>query len=82
MMQTDVVLNLHLQFLTDAGQYVVRFGDILPKGSIQTAIPELENAEDRKPLLLSKSETTGGAEMQQLREAAEKVCSIFVVVKV
>lgn len=69
----DIVLNLLLQFLTDAGQYVVRFGDVLPKGSIHNVTPESEDAEERKPFLLSKSETTGGAEIQQLREAADKV---------
>jgi len=69
----DVVLNFYLQFLTDAGQYEVRFGDVLPKESIHCATAESEDAEDRKPILLSKSETTGGAEMQHLREAADKV---------
>lgn len=66
------MLNLCLQFLTDAGQYVVRFGDVLPKGSIHHATPISEEG-DRKPFLLSKNETTGGAEMQQLQEAANRV---------
>lgn len=62
-----------MQFLTDAGQYAVRFGNVLPKGSIHHGTPVSEEGVERKPFLLSKNETTGGAEMQQLQEAADKV---------
>ena len=65
--------NLFLQFLTDAGQYAVRFGDVLPKGSIHHDTPMSEEGVDRKPFLLTKNEKTGGAEMHELQEAADKV---------
>jgi hypothetical protein len=62
-----------LQFLTDAGQYAVRFGDVLPKGSSHHATPVSEEGVDRKPILLSKNENTGGEEMKQMQEAADQV---------
>ncbi|KAG0592022.1 hypothetical protein KC19_1G218700 [Ceratodon purpureus] len=65
------------EFLTDAGQYMVRFGDVLPKGSIHHPVPTAEGV-DRKPFLLSKNETTGAAEVHQLQEAAEQVDALAV----
>lgn len=67
------------EFLTDAGQYVIRFGDVLPKASIQHATPVSVEAVDRKPFLLTKSEKTGAAEMQELRQAADQVDALEVV---
>lgn len=75
--KADVVSNVFLQFLTDAGQYVIRFGDVLPKASIQHATPVSVEAVDRKPFLLTKSEKTGAAEMQELRQAADQVTNFF-----
>lgn len=66
------------EFLTDAGQYAVRFGDVLPKGSSHHAIPVSEEGVDRKPILLSKNENTGGEEMKQMQEAADQVDALAV----
>jgi hypothetical protein len=61
------------EFLTDAGQYVIRFGDILPK-DIHPASPVLdEDVQNRKPLLSSTQGQSGAQEMQQLQAAATEV---------
>ncbi|KAH9560150.1 hypothetical protein CY35_06G091700 [Sphagnum magellanicum] len=58
------------EFLTDAGQYVIQFGDTLPKG-IHPASPVLdEDVQNRKPLLSSTQGQSGAQEMQQLQAAA------------
>lgn len=70
---TIVLVELGDQFLTDAGQYVIRFGDMLPKG-IHPASPVLdEDVQNRKPLLSSTQGQSGAQEMQQLQAAATEV---------
>ena len=69
----DTVMESWLQFLTDAGQYVVRFGDVLPKDSSPESAPNLEEAQDRKPFLSSMNEKTGAEEMKKLQQAADQV---------
>ena len=60
------------QFLTDAGQYVIRFGDIQPGRSQQYIAPD-EALYGRGPLLTNTEKHSGVQEMQQLQTAAEQV---------
>lgn len=69
----DAAMENWLQFLTDAGQYVVRFGDVLPKDSSPQSAPNFEEAQDRKPFLSSMNEKTGAEEMKKLQQAADQV---------
>lgn len=71
-----------VQFLTDAGQYMIRFGDVLPRSRFQYTAHN-ETLHNHKPLLSTKQTHSGLQEMQQLRAAAEEVdltCSVYVVV--
>jgi hypothetical protein len=70
------------EFLTDAGQYMIRFGDVLPRSRFQYTAHD-ETLHNHKPLLSTKQTHSGLQEMQQLRAAAEEVdltCSLYVVV--
>lgn len=51
---------------------MVRFGDVLPKGSTSYST-SISEEQDRKPLLSSSNEKTGAEEMRHLQEAAEQV---------
>jgi hypothetical protein len=71
-----------VQFLTDAGQYMIRFGDVSPRSRFQYTAHD-ETLHNHKPLLSTKQTHSGLQEMQQLRAAAEEVdltCSVSVVV--
>jgi hypothetical protein len=67
-----LVLKFWVQFLTDAGQYMIRFGDILPEGSDHFTAP-VEDLHSRGPFLASTKGQSGVQEMQQLKAAAEEV---------
>jgi hypothetical protein len=60
-----------VQFLTDAGQYMIRFGDVLPRSRFQYTAHD-ETLHNHKPLLSTKQTHSGLQEMQQLRAAAEE----------
>ncbi len=67
-----------MQFLTDAGQYMIRFGDVSPRSRFQYTAHD-ETLHNHKPLLSTKQTHSGLQEMQQLRAAAEEVdltCSV------
>ena len=66
------MIILWLQFLTDAGQYVIRFGDIQPGQSQQHIAPD-EALHGRGPLFTNTQKHSGVQEMQQLQTAAEQV---------
>ncbi|KAG0557781.1 hypothetical protein M758_11G152800 [Ceratodon purpureus] len=59
------------EFLTDAGQYVIRFGDIQPGQSQQHIAPD-EALHGRGPLFTNTQKHSGVQEMQQLQTAAEQ----------
>jgi hypothetical protein len=61
-----------VQFLTDAGQYMIRFGDVSPRSRFQYTAHD-ETLHNHKPLLSTKQTHSGLQEMQQLRAAAEEV---------
>ncbi|XP_073390459.1 phospholipid scramblase family protein C343.06c isoform X3 [Physcomitrium patens] len=59
------------EFLTDAGQYVIRFGDIHPDQSPHYIAPD-EVLHGRGPLLTNTKQHSGVQEMHQLQTAAEE----------
>lgn len=67
-----------LQFLTDAGQYVIRFGDIHPDQSPHYIAPD-EILHGRGPLLTNTKQHSGVQEMHQLQTAAEEVSAVLFV---
>lgn len=68
-----------MQFLTDAGQYVIRFGDIQPNHS-QQYIASDDVLHTRGPLFTNTQKHSGVQEMQQLQTAAEQVTAFLSVV--
>lgn len=69
----DTAIENWLQFSTDAGQYVVRFGDVLPKYISPQSAPNFEEAHYRKPFLSSMNEKSGAEEVKKLQQAADQV---------
>lgn len=65
-----------VQFLTDAGQYVIRFGDIQPGHSQEYIAPD-DALHSRGPLFTNTQKHSGTQEMQQLQTAAEQVGALF-----
>jgi hypothetical protein len=60
------------EFLTDAGQYVIRFGDIQPERSQQYIASDEVLHQSRGPLFTNTKQHSGVQEMQQLQTAAEQ----------
>lgn len=67
-----------MQFLTDAGQYAIRFGDIQPEHSQEYIAPD-EALHSRGPLLSTTQKHSGDQEMQQLQTAAEQVTALLFI---
>ncbi|CAM6089242.1 unnamed protein product [Calypogeia fissa] len=65
------------EFLTDAGQYVVRFGDNVPNSSLQAQPPRADLRLPGRPIL--SGSPTALNEMQQLRAAAQQAEELHVV---
>jgi len=68
-----------VQFLTDAGQYVIRFGDIQP-GHSQQYIASDDVLHSRGSLFTNTQKHSGVQEMQQLQTAAEQVIGLLYIV--
>lgn len=61
-----------MQFLTDAGQYMIRYGDMMPEHDHQYTAAE-KDLHSRRPLLATGDGHSGAQEMQRLQAAAEEV---------
>lgn len=68
-----------MQFLTDAGQYVIRFGDIQPERSQQYIASDEVLHQSRGPLFTNTKQHSGVQEMQQLQTAAEQVAALLTI---